>query len=133
MLNTEEISKEIHYRTSRSSGSGGQHVNKVETRVEAVFNLFESISLSEAQKCTLKAKLGKRLTSAGDLIVSSSESRSQHRNKQLATQKLLSLLEMGLKKIPKRKPTSIPAAAKAKRLQDKRFHAEKKLRRGFKS
>ncbi|MBI1288125.1 MAG: aminoacyl-tRNA hydrolase [Flavobacteriales bacterium] len=132
MLPKEEIRKELYYRASRSSGSGGQHVNKVETRVEAIFNVSSSEVLTETQKHTLRTKLGRKLNSEGELIVSSSESRSQFKNKEIATEKLLVLLESGLKKLPKRKPTSIPKAVKEKRLKEKRFQAEKKERRGFK-
>lgn len=131
MLPKEEIVKEFYYRTSRSSGSGGQHVNKVETRVEAVFNVADSNLLTESQKDTLQTKLARKITGEGELIVSSSESRSQFRNKEIAIEKLLSLLENGLKKPTKRKPTSIPKSVKEKRLKDKRIQAEKKDRRNF--
>ncbi|TNF26071.1 MAG: aminoacyl-tRNA hydrolase [Bacteroidetes bacterium] len=132
MLPHDQIRNEIHYRTSRSSGSGGQHVNKVETRVEAIFNVAESQVLTDDQKRFLTAKLKRRLTQAGELIVTSSESRSQTKNKQLATERLLSVLETGLKKPAKRKATSVPASVKEKRLKKKRINAEKKERRGFK-
>lgn len=131
MLPKEDIVKELFYRTSRSSGSGGQNVNKVETRVEAVFNVVDSNILTESQKSTLQTKLARKITSDGELIVSSSESRSQFKNKEIATEKLLNLLENGLKKLPKRKPTSIPKSVKEKRLKDKRIQAEKKDRRNF--
>lgn len=132
MLPHELIRNEISYRTSRSSGSGGQHVNKVETKVEAIFNVVESQVLTEDQKQVLTVKLQRKLNQSGELVVSSSESRSQARNKEFATERLLSVLEAGLKKPVKRKPSSIPKAIKEKRLKEKKINSEKKERRSFK-
>ncbi|MFM1874776.1 MAG: hypothetical protein RL266_513 [Bacteroidota bacterium] len=132
MLNKDAILNELSFRTSRSSGSGGQHVNKVETRAEAIFNIKDSEGLTEVQKQRLQVKLGKRMNREGELVVSSSESRSQFKNKQLASDRLLQLLESALKQRPKRKPTTIPNSIREKRLKEKRINAEKKDRRGFK-
>lgn len=131
MLSHSEIVKEISFRTSRSSGAGGQHVNKVETRVEAIFNIEGSAALSDEQKNKLKSKLRKRLNAAAELIISASESRSQFRNKQIATSKLIETLEAALKPVVKRKLTKIPESVKAKRLKDKKLLSEKKQRRNF--
>lgn len=131
-LGRDLLSTEIQYRTSRSSGSGGQHVNKVESRVEAVLNIPNSVNLTEKQRQTISNKLKNRLDSSGNLSVSSSTSRSQAQNKKLATDRLFSLLETALKKEKPRKKTTIPQAVKAKRLDDKKYRSKLKSNRSFK-
>ena len=131
MFQESAIRKEIAYRTSRSSGSGGQHVNKVETRVEAIFDFAGSPSLSEIQKQAFRAKYGKRINGSGELVVASSEHKSQAQNRSTATEKLIDLLKDGLKKKRIRKSTSIPKSINEKRLERKKLQSEKKQRRGF--
>lgn len=131
-LDKDLLSNEIQYRTSRSSGSGGQHVNKVESRVEAVLNIPSSEHLSEQQKQTISNKLKNRLDGKGNLSVSSSTSRSQSKNKKLATDRLFSLLETSLKKEKPRKKTTIPNTVKAKRLDEKKHRSRVKTDRSFK-
>jgi ribosome-associated protein len=129
----EDILTELSYRTSRSSGSGGQHVNKVESRVEVVWNVAESRALSQEQKALILSRLKNRIDHSGNLTVSSSTSRSQHENKKLATARLLSLVELALKKKKIRKKTGIPNLVKEKRLKEKKKRSELKSSRKFRS
>ncbi len=125
--------QELQFRTSRSSGKGGQHVNKTESRVELWFTLRESALLSEEQKLLLEQKLASRLTEAGELRIVAEESRSQHENRRIALEKFYQLLEAALKPARKRKPTRPTLASRQKRVEDKKRRAEiKQLRRkGF--
>ncbi len=121
---------ELVYRFSRSGGPGGQHVNKLETRVELVFNIPSSRVLSRKQKQLLRERLRSRLDTGGALRVVSQKHRSQRANKLDARKKLRRLLAGALKERKKRVPTRPTAAAEKKRLAEKRRRAEiKKLRR----
>ena len=131
MSQEEEIRKEIKYRTSRSSGAGGQHVNKVETRVEAIFNVTSSAFLSEAQKALILDKLSNRITKEGELIIAASDKKSQAQNKEIATARLVDVLKQSLQKPKKRRPTRIPKSVIRKRLSDKKKTAEKKSGRNY--
>ncbi|WP_299116247.1 alternative ribosome rescue aminoacyl-tRNA hydrolase ArfB [uncultured Winogradskyella sp.] len=124
-----QLINEITYRAVRSSGSGGQHVNKVATKIELYFNLFGSVFFNEEQKERLKAYLQNRLTNSGILILSCGESRSQFKNKTIVTKRFLELIEEGLKEEKERLPTKIPKAVKQKRLLNKRKTSEKKANR----
>lgn len=124
-----DIQKEFTYRSSRSGGKGGQNVNKVESRVEARWHIGESKYLNAEQKDLLLHKLSSRLAADGYVSVVASDSRSQLENRQLAAQRLLQLIEKALVVPRKRKKTSIPKAAKEKRLTDKRLSSEKKANR----
>ena len=126
----EGLISEIKFRTSRSSGPGGQAVNKLSTKVELIFDIKASAFLTEEQKEKLFEKLAKRINSDGLLIVTSDQTRSQLRNKELVTERFLRLLENALKPAKKRKPTFPTQASVEKRLQSKKHHAAKKeLRR----
>jgi ribosome-associated protein len=115
---------EIELRTSRSSGPGGQHAQKSETRVEAVFDVEGSSALTEGQKRRVLAKAGPVLRAVAQ------DERSQLRNKELATDRLVAMLRAALHVERKRVPTKPTKAAKERRLDDKRRRGEvKRLRR----
>ncbi len=116
--------REIELRTSRSSGPGGQHAQKTETRVEAVFEVGASEGLTETQKRRVLGKAGPLLRAVAQ------DERSQLRNKELALERLVEQLRAALYVERKRVPTKPSAAAREKRLEAKRRRAEtKRLRR----
>ena len=115
---------EIELRTSRSSGPGGQHAQKSETRVEAVFDVEASSALTDGQKRRVLAKAGPVLRAVAQ------DERSQLRNRELATGRLVATLREALRAERKRVPTKPTKAAKERRLDDKRRRGEvKRLRR----
>jgi ribosome-associated protein len=115
---------EIELRTSRSSGPGGQHAQKSETRVEALFDVEASSALTDGQKKRVLAKAGPVLRAIAQ------DERSQLRNKELATERLVAMLRDALHVERKRVPTKPSKAAKERRLDDKRRRGEvKRLRR----
>ncbi|MDO6811381.1 alternative ribosome rescue aminoacyl-tRNA hydrolase ArfB [Tenacibaculum soleae] len=128
-MNTLELLKELKFKAIRSSGAGGQHVNKVSSKIELTFNLTDSSQLSENQKEILSKKLANRLTKEGVLILFSDETRSQHRNKELAIKRFLELITQGLKR-PKIRRTTKPTKASVKRkAENKQRNALKKTLR----
>ncbi|MCF8273832.1 MAG: aminoacyl-tRNA hydrolase [Flavobacteriaceae bacterium] len=126
MIEEEALVSELNFKAIRSSGSGGQHVNKVASKIELIFNLSDSLVLSEVQKERLINKLSSRLTKDNILILQCDESRSQHKNKELAINRFLELIKNGLIVPKKRVPTKIPKAIIKKRLKDKRNLSDKK-------
>jgi len=117
---------ELVARASRSSGAGGQHVNKTSSRVEITWNVVQSPTLGDDQRARLIARLASRITDAGELRVVASDTRSQLRNRELAEQRLAELVRAALVIPKRRKPTRPTRAAKEARLQAKRHHADKK-------
>ena len=128
---TNELDNELNFSFSRSGGPGGQHVNKVNTKVELRFNIANSQSLSEEEKVILLEKLAKQTNQEGELIVIAQDTRSQLKNKSKAKEKFYDIINKALKTKKKRKPTIISKAAKEKRLKGKRELSEKKERRRF--
>ncbi|NAS12436.1 alternative ribosome rescue aminoacyl-tRNA hydrolase ArfB [Poritiphilus flavus] len=128
-MNKEEIIRELRFKSVRSSGAGGQHVNKVATKVVLQFALEDSKALNEEEKILIKAKLRNRLNKDQQLVLHSDTTRSQSRNKALVTQQFLKLITEALKKKKIRKKTSRSRASIEKRLSDKRKAAEKKQSR----
>jgi ribosome-associated protein len=115
---------EIELRFSRSSGPGGQHAQKSDTRVEATFDVEASAALSDAQKRRVIAKAGPVLRAVAQ------DERSQWRNRELATERLVEALREALRVPRKRKPTKPSKAAKERRLEAKRRRGQvKRLRR----
>ncbi len=128
-MKREIIRSELVMKTARSSGSGGQHVNKVSTKVEIHFHVNNSKGLEEIEKLRLSQKLANRITNSGFLIVTCQQTRSQLKNKELAINKLFKLLKKGLYVKPVRKKKGISKNQKAKRLKNKKEHSEKKALR----
>ena len=129
MITSEEILPEIQFKATRSSGSGGQHVNKVSTKIELRFNLLESIILNQEHKEILIKTVADRLTKDNVIILHCNETRSQHRNKELVVRRLLDILNRGLVQPKMRKPTRIPKSVKLKRLKNKKQQSDKKASR----
>jgi len=129
MLNDRDFSSELHFSASRSSGPGGQNVNKVSTKVELRFHVTSSTLLSDDEKILLIEKLVKKINSEGELILVSQTERSQMKNKEKVIEKFYSLLTRALTPRKKRKPTKPSQASKEERLEEKRKQAEKKERR----
>lgn len=129
-MNKENITKELHFKGIRSSGAGGQHVNKVSSKIELTFDLGNSISLSDEEKMILKLKLSSKLTKENMLILFSDETRSQHRNKEIAIKRFLQLLQTNLIRPKKRRPTK-PTKTSVKRKAEtkKRTSVKKALRK----
>ncbi len=129
MFSEKALIAELNFKAIRSSGAGGQHVNKVSSKMELSFRLEDSLVLNEEQKERLLAKLQTRLTKENVLILQCGESRSQHKNKQIVIQRFLQIIQNGLKVPKKRKPTKVPRSVKIKRLKAKRNTSEKKANR----
>ena len=129
MINFEDILKECKFKTARSGGAGGQHVNKVETKVELYWDLSATLVFPEEIKEMLQVKLASYTDSAGVLRMSSQKTRSQVKNKLDAQAKLKKLIEHALTKKKKRKPTRIPSSVKEQRIQVKRIKSEHKQNR----
>ena len=130
-MNKEIIQTEIQYKAVRSSGAGGQNVNKVATKVQIQFFVEQSNGLTADEKTLLTEKLANRITKEGFIMGECGETRSQLKNKELCTQRLFLLLENALKKDKKRIATKIPKSVIKKRLEDKQRNAEKKQNRKF--
>lgn len=129
MINFEEILNECTYKTSRSGGAGGQHVNKVETKVEIAWNVQNSIRISDKQRELLLTRLANKINNNGELICTAQQSRSQSKNKAKAQEKMKLLIEDALREKKKRKTSGIPKGEKEKRLKVKRIKAETKQNR----
>ncbi len=129
-MNTADIVKELNFKAIRSSGAGGQHVNKTSSQIELTFDLEKSNALSNAEKTLLKTKLSSKLTKENLLILSCQETRSQHRNKNIAIKRFLEVLKTSLIR-PKRRKATRPSKASIKRKVEnkKRISVKKVLRK----
>lgn len=123
------IKPEFQFRTSRSGGAGGQHVNKVETKVEVRFDIKNSQLLSDDLKTKLAERLADKLSGEGILSVISQASRSQLKNKELAVKKIIKILRKALYEPKKRKPTKPGKGAIEERLKLKKSQSQKKALR----
>lgn len=120
---------ELEFRFSTSSGPGGQHVNKSETRVTLIFDVRHSPSLDEANRARLTARLAKRLDKKGILRLSVQELRSQKKNRSLAISRFQTLLAEALKVRKKRRKTRPGRGATERRLAAKRARSQRKKER----
>ncbi len=127
---TEIPRSELHLSAARSGGPGGQHVNKVETKVLLRFDLLGSPSLSDAQKDLAKARLGGRLGRDGVLRLSSEVHRSRHRNEREVLARFVAVLAEALRPETPRHETRIPTAERRRRMDDKRKRSRLKSSRG---
>lgn len=123
------IKSELSYKAVRSSGAGGQNVNKVSSKVVLTFDLVNTLGLSDEEKELAKKKLKSKLTSDGILILNCDEDRSQLKNKTIVTKRLFEILEKTMVKPKERKETKIPKSVIEKRLRDKSISSEIKQNR----
>jgi ribosome-associated protein len=128
-MNNLDFSKELAFRTSKSSGAGGQHVNKVETRVELLFDVNASEVLNGLEKNLVWQNLANRINNEGILLLASDSERSQLRNKKIVVKRFYELLEKAITPEVKRKITRTPKAVERKRLATKKQTSEKKALR----
>lgn len=129
ILNFPDLSSEFIFQTSRSSGPGGQNVNKVNSKVELRFQIQNSTILTEIQKELLSAKLSTKISSDGFLIVVSQKDRSQLVNKEDAIRKTYELIEKALRPVKRRRSTKPTRSSVEKRLAGKRIKADIKQNR----
>lgn len=128
-METEKIISELQFKAVRSSGAGGQNVNKVSSKVVLSFDLKNSQALTEEEKVLLENKLSSRLTSEQILILNCDEDRSQLKNKSIVIKRFLYIITAGLV-IPKiRKATKVPKSVIRKRIKDKKNLSEIKQSR----
>ncbi|WP_461643370.1 alternative ribosome rescue aminoacyl-tRNA hydrolase ArfB [Labilibaculum euxinus] len=123
---TKDLTKEMEFITSRSSGPGGQNVNKVNSKVELRFSVFESEILTKKEKEIIFLKLYHHINNLGILSVTAQTERSQVQNKEIAIQKFYQWIEIALTPVKTRKKTRPTRASKEKRLEEKQALAQKK-------
>jgi len=128
-MNQEQILQELQFKAVRSSGAGGQHVNKVSTKIELYFDVANSDGISAQEKERILLKLENRLSKDQILQMQCDETRSQHRNKELVIKRLFETLENALKRQKKRKKTKPSRAAVERRLKAKKKSSQKKANR----
>ncbi|MBN3518937.1 aminoacyl-tRNA hydrolase [Algoriphagus lutimaris] len=123
---------EMNFQTSRSGGAGGQHINKVETKVQLSFDLENSMFLTEEEKSLIREKLKNKITDDGFLQIQAQEKRSQLQNKEIVIRKFYKLIQKSLEKKKVRKATKPGKGAIEKRLKSKKSQGEKKANRSWK-
>lgn len=126
------LDKEVNYRTSRSGGAGGQHVNKVSTKVELLFDVNASEILTDRKKTIINEKLSNRISQEGLLSLTCAETRSQSANKEIVLERFINLIKTALTPVKKRRSTKPSRSSVRKRLDNKKKHSEKKSNRKFK-
>ncbi|MFV8352894.1 alternative ribosome rescue aminoacyl-tRNA hydrolase ArfB [Flavobacterium sp. XS2P14] len=128
-MENEKIISELSFKAVRSSGAGGQNVNKVSSKVVLTFDLKNSQALNEEEKLLVETKLASRLTTDAVLILNCDEDRSQIRNKEIVIKRFLTLIKDALFIPKERKPTRIPKSVIRKRIKDKKSISEVKKNR----
>lgn len=117
---------ELNFRFSRSGGRGGQNVNKVETRVELLFNIYDSNSFSDEEKNLLTNRLKNKIDKDGNLRIVSQKERTQGRNKELAVERFVKTIQKGLFRRRKRISTKNPESVNEDRIKLKKLQSHKK-------
>ncbi len=120
---------ELVFKASRSSGPGGQNVNKLNTRVTVLLDVARSPTLSQEQKQQVLRRLAGRIDKDGVLHVAAQKHRSQEANRRAAVERLQQLVQEALAPVPLRRKTRIPAAARERRLQEKKQRSDRKQQR----
>jgi ribosome-associated protein len=128
-MEIQKLIAELNYKAVRSSGAGGQNVNKVSSKVVLSFDLKNSQGLTEVEKILLKKNLSSRLTSDAILILNCDEDRSQLRNKDIVTKRFLDVVKKGLIVQKARKETRVPKSAIRKRIKNKKNTSQLKQNR----
>lgn len=125
-MQLDKIIKEFGFKATRSSGPGGQHVNKTASKIELSFDIKNSQGLTESEKDLLLRRLHSRISKEGTLTLQCSKTRSQFRNKAIAIEQAIDLLKCNLKVVKPRKKTKPSKSAIEKRLNSKKKQALKK-------
>ena len=125
-MNKENLIKELHFKAIRSSGAGGQHVNKVSSKIELTFDVLNSQHLSTRQKETLQNKLANRINKEGILLLFCDESRSQHKNKELAIKRFIEIISDALKRQKVRRATRPSRSSVIRKAENKKKNSAKK-------
>ena len=125
-MDIELLQNELEFSAVRSGGPGGQHANKVSSKVVVLFDIENSKALSEKERMRLLDKLSSKLNKKNQIMMTCDESRSQHKNKQIVTDRLMTLLKDALKVSKKRIPTKVGKSEKARRMEAKKKRGLKK-------
>ena len=128
-MNKEIILSELQFKAVRSSGSGGENVNKVSSKVMLSFDVISSSGLEVDEKELITKKLNTKLTNENVLILNCDEDRSQLKNKEIVIKRFFEMIEKALTKTKKRKPTVVPKSVVEKRIKEKKSNAEIKQSR----
>jgi ribosome-associated protein len=128
-MNLPDLDSELEFSFSKSSGPGGQNVNKVETKVELRFNIGKSKLLNFEQKNKLLDKLSNKITTDTEILIVIQEKRSQLKNKEISKKKFYSMLEKAFAVVKERKATKPSKAAVEERIKAKKISAERKSTR----
>ncbi len=129
-MDKQELIKELEFKAVRSSGAGGQNVNKVSSKVVVFWNLVESSLLNSEEKSRVEKKLANYLSKEGLIILSAEDTRSQVKNKEIVIQKLLALIKVALVQQKIRKETKMPKSVRRKNQEsNKKLSLKKSLRK----
>ena len=126
MMNEQELISELQFKAVRSGGPGGQHANKVSSKVQLLFDVHNSKGLTQLEKTQIIKKLDNLITKDGFIQLSAASHRSQHRNKELVINRFVELIKKASKPVKKRKPTKRTKSSVEKRLASKKIDAQKK-------